>query len=108
MPLARSSSDSVSRLRSLAAIALMLIAALAAYAAQAAPLSSRPLHENWQFRLTPDDPQAAEHKDATGWHAATIPGHVHTDLLAAKLIPDPYVGAREAQLQWIGLAQWEY
>ncbi|WP_430538896.1 beta-mannosidase [Lysobacter capsici] len=108
MPFARSSSDSVSRLRSLAAIALMLIAALAAHAAQAAPLSSRPLHENWQFRLTPDDPQAAEHKGATGWHAATIPGHVHTDLLAAKLIPDPYVGAREAQLQWIGLAQWEY
>ncbi|ATE71841.1 beta-mannosidase [Lysobacter capsici] len=108
MPIARSSSDSVSRLRSLAAIALMLIAALAAYGAQAAPLHSQPLHQNWQFRLVPGDPQAAKHQPATDWHPAQVPGHVHTDLLAAKLIEDPYVGAREAQLQWIGLSQWEY
>ncbi|MGO1072849.1 beta-mannosidase [Lysobacter sp. CA199] len=94
--------------RSLAAIALMLLAVAAAGAAQAAPLAARELHAGWQFRLLPDDPQAAAHTDAAQWHAAQVPGHVHTDLLAAGLIPDPYVGAREAQLQWIGLAGWEY
>lgn len=35
-------------------------------------------------------------------------GSVHTDLLAHRLIPDPYAGAPEAGLQWIGLADWEY
>ena len=31
-----------------------------------------------------------------------------TNLLAHALIRDPYVGAPEAELQWIGLAAWEY
>jgi beta-mannosidase len=74
----------------------------------AAPPSSRTLHEGWQFRLAPDDLLASEHTEATTWHPATVPGNVHTDLLAHRLIPDPYVGAPEAGLQWIGLAQWEY
>lgn len=108
MPDARSASDSITRARRLTAIALLLIAALAAGAAQAAPLDARALHQGWEFRLVPGDPEAAAHPAATQWHAAQVPGHVHTDLLAAKLIDDPYVGAREAQLQWIGLAQWEY
>ena len=108
MPTVRSTSDSVSRLRTLAAIALMLIAASVAYGAHAEPLRAQSLHQGWQFRLAANDPNAAEHKAATQWHDAMVPGHVHTDLLAAKLIDDPYVGAREAQLQWIGLAQWEY
>ncbi|WP_064746710.1 beta-mannosidase [Lysobacter antibioticus] len=94
--------------RSLAALVLMLLAVAAAWSAQAAPLASRELHAGWQFRLLPDDPEAAAHRDATQWRSARVPGHVHTDLLAAGLIVDPYVGAPEAQLQWIGLAGWEY
>ncbi|MGK9221160.1 glycoside hydrolase family 2 protein [Microbacterium barkeri] len=39
---------------------------------------------------------------------ATVPGVVHTDLLAAGLIPDPYDGANESALAWIGLADWRY
>ncbi|ALN57622.1 glycosyl hydrolase, family 2 [Lysobacter enzymogenes] len=90
--------------RLFAAFAALLFAA----AAQAAPLSSRELHQGWQFRLQPGDPEAAAHRAATQWRGAQVPGHVHTDLLAAGLIADPYVGAPEAQLQWIGLAGWEY
>ena len=63
---------------------------------------------DWQFRLLPDSAQAEDHPDATQWRTASVPGTVHTDLLAHGLIPDPYVGAPEAQLQWIGLADWEY
>ncbi|RJT89028.1 glycoside hydrolase family 2 protein [Cryobacterium melibiosiphilum] len=40
--------------------------------------------------------------------AATVPGSVHTDLLAAGLIPDPYLDSNERQLAWIGLADWRY
>ncbi|OFE15996.1 hypothetical protein BA895_21060 [Humibacillus sp. DSM 29435] len=33
---------------------------------------------------------------------ATVPGCVHTDLLAGGLIPDPYLDRNEQQVQWIG------
>ncbi|MDU0366193.1 glycoside hydrolase family 2 protein [Microbacterium sp. KSW4-17] len=39
---------------------------------------------------------------------ATVPGVVHTDLLAAGLIPDPYVDDNEALLAWIGHNAWAY
>ena len=48
--------------------------------------------------------------EATSWlrHAAEVPGCVHTDLLRNGLIPDPYLGANEQQLQWIGEKDWIY
>jgi len=39
---------------------------------------------------------------------AQVPGVVHTDLLAAGLIPDPYVDDNEAALAWIGHSDWGY
>ncbi|MEM9883912.1 MAG: glycoside hydrolase family 2 protein [Planctomycetota bacterium] len=39
---------------------------------------------------------------------ATVPGCVHTDLLAAGLIPDPYVSDHELKVQWIGRTDWRY
>ncbi|MEP6561010.1 MAG: glycoside hydrolase family 2 protein, partial [Nakamurella sp.] len=33
---------------------------------------------------------------------ATVPGCVHTDLLAQRLIPDPYLDLNEGLVQWIG------
>lgn len=80
---------------------------LLATTAQASPVS-RDLGGAWQFRLTPGNQEAAAHAEVTQWRAATVPGTVHTDLLTHKLIPDPYVGAPEAGLQWIGLGDWEY
>ncbi|TCC59498.1 glycoside hydrolase family 2 protein [Kribbella pittospori] len=40
--------------------------------------------------------------------AATVPGEVHTDLLAAGLIPDPFDGDNEGKLAWIGRTDWSY
>jgi len=37
-----------------------------------------------------------------------VPGCVHTDLLAAGLIPDPLVGENETRVQWIGESDWRY
>ncbi|WP_405112884.1 glycoside hydrolase family 2 protein [Micromonospora sp. NBC_01405] len=39
---------------------------------------------------------------------ATVPGCVHTDLLAAGLIPDPYLDDNETALAWIGRTDWVY
>ncbi|NEE00682.1 glycoside hydrolase family 2 protein [Phytoactinopolyspora halotolerans] len=39
---------------------------------------------------------------------ATVPGSVHTDLLAAGLIPDPYLDDHERLVAWIGRCDWEY
>ena len=52
----------------------------------------------WQFR------EAGK----TDWHRATVPGCVHTDLLANKLIEDPFYRDNEKKLQWIGKTNWEY
>lgn len=40
--------------------------------------------------------------------AATVPGCVHTDLMAAGLIPDPFLDDNERLLAWIGVCDWEY
>jgi len=39
---------------------------------------------------------------------ATVPGCVHTDLLAAGLIPDPLLDENETLVQWVGECDWRY
>jgi beta-mannosidase len=39
---------------------------------------------------------------------ATVPGVVHLDLLAAGLIPDPYLDLNEAAVAWVGRTDWTY
>jgi beta-mannosidase len=52
----------------------------------------------WQFR-----------EAGTGdWLPATVPGTVHTDLLANGKIPDPFYRTNERELQWIDKKDWEY
>ena len=77
-------------------------------AASAFPATAAPLQAQWEFRMLPGDAQGAAHPGLQQWRTAKVPGSVHTDLLAHGLIRDPYVGAPEAELQWIGLADWEY
>lgn len=96
------------RVRSLLRLVAGLSLVFAAASAFADPPGGLVIGDGWQFRLVPGNAQAATHRDAVEWHAAKVPGTVHTDLLANDLIPDPYVGAPEAGLQWIGLADWEY
>jgi beta-mannosidase len=54
--------------------------------------------ENWTFNK----------QNETKKLKATIPGTVHTDLFANQLIPDPFFGSNEKQLQWIENENWEY
>ncbi|WP_067505472.1 glycoside hydrolase family 2 protein [Actinoplanes sp. TFC3] len=59
--------------------------------------SYRELHEGWI--LTGGDVTDV---------AATVPGSVHTDLLAAGIIEDPCLGSNEAEVAWIGRTDWVY
>lgn len=56
------------------------------------------LNGEWQMRRA----------DETTWRPARVPGCVHTDLLRAGEIPDPYVGRNDLSLQWIGEKEWVY
>ena len=37
-----------------------------------------------------------------------MPGCVHTDLLAARLVPDPYLDENEGSLAWVSDVDWRY
>ena len=56
------------------------------------------LSGDWQFAQTGQDE----------WLPAKVPGCVHTDLLAAGKIQDPFNRDVEASLQWIGKTDWQY
>lgn len=56
------------------------------------------LNSGWKFRQ----------RDSGAWLPATVPGTVHTDLLANGKIEDPFYRTNELQLQWIDKKDWEY
>ncbi|MBX7172240.1 MAG: hypothetical protein K1X72_14840 [Pyrinomonadaceae bacterium] len=56
------------------------------------------LNSGWKFREV----------NKTEWLLATVPGCVHTDLIANKKIEDPFYRDNEKDLQWIGKTDWEY
>ena len=56
------------------------------------------LNEGWQF----------SENNKNEWLPATVPGCVHTDLLANGKIEDPFYRLNERKLQWIDKKDWEY
>lgn len=56
------------------------------------------LNENWSFN------QVGKNE----WLSATVPGTVHTDLIANDKIEDPFYRLNEHDLQWIDKVDWEY
>ncbi|MEU8260690.1 glycoside hydrolase family 2 protein [Micromonospora sp. NPDC048999] len=69
-------------------------------------MSERTLHEGWALRAVPGPQVPSEIAGRSV--PATVPGCVHTDLLAAGLIPDPYLDDNEDALGWIGRTDWVY
>jgi beta-mannosidase len=61
----------------------------------------QPMHDGWTVSAVTGNP-------AYTGVAATVPGCVHTDLLAAGLIDDPYLDDNETRLGWIGRTGWCY
>jgi beta-mannosidase len=60
-----------------------------------------PVDKNWEFRQ-------GDKEDSKFLPVGQFPTNVHLDLLHHKLIPDPYIGKNELDVQWIGEAQWIY
>ncbi|NSL88593.1 glycoside hydrolase family 2 protein [Chitinophaga sp. Mgbs1] len=56
------------------------------------------MSSGWEFSRT----------DEGIWRPATVPGTVHTDLMAQHLIPDPFAGTNEKAVQWVDKKDWQY
>ncbi len=86
------------------ALLLLVLTAISGYSqtkARTTPGTGKltiPIKTGWQFREVGKD----------AWRAATVPGCVHTDLLASNLIDDPFYRDNEQKQQWIGKTDWEY
>ncbi|RPD44508.1 glycoside hydrolase family 2 protein [Hymenobacter sediminis] len=81
--------------RALASLAFLLL--LQVQPAQAQKATTL-LTSGWRFKQVSKD----------NWAPATVPGTVHTDLLATKQIEDPLYRDNETKQQWIGKTDWEY
>ncbi|KAG9258178.1 family 2 glycosyl hydrolase [Emericellopsis atlantica] len=65
------------------------------------PTSTVAIDKNWQFK-------EAKKADSEYLPVGQFPTNVHLDLLHHKLIPDPYIGKNELEVQWIGETVWVY
>ncbi len=61
-------------------------------------MNQQTLSGTWRFRQA----------NTSTWFPAQVPGGVHTDLMAADQIPDPFVEDRELDVQWVAEKDWEY
>ena len=68
------------------------------------------LPQPWTLRAlpSPDRPEQVPAQVAGRVFAAQVPGCVHTDLMAAQALPDPYLDANEEQVAWVGRTDWVY
>jgi beta-mannosidase len=61
-----------------------------------------------RWRLNLNGPWQAAQADSTESIKATVPGCIHTDLMAAGKIPDPFFRDNEQAVQWVGEKTWVY
>jgi beta-mannosidase len=78
-------------------LSIMCLITLAAMA-QTSPHSLTELKDNWNMQRFGQNV----------WVKATVPGCVHTDLIANHLIKDPFYRDNEKSLQWIDKYSWVY
>jgi len=68
-----------------------------------------PLHQGWQVACPHWlEPPATLGYSRLDWLPATVPGSVHTDLMAAGVVADPFAGLLELGVQWIDGERWSY
>ena len=75
-----------------------VISAIAIAVVVSATPQRQMLHEGWQFKQV----------RGTNWFPATVPGVVHTDLMANGIIEDPFFQLNERGVQWVDKEDWEY
>lgn len=60
-----------------------------------------PVDKNWEFKQL-------DKEDAEFLPVSQFPTNIHLDLIHHKIIPDPFIGKNELDVQWVGEAQWVY
>ncbi|GJD03282.1 glycosyl hydrolase family 2 [Colletotrichum higginsianum] len=60
-----------------------------------------PIDKKWQFKQADKD-------DSDLLAVSQFPTNVHLDLIHHNIIPDPFIGKNELDVQWIGEKQWLY
>jgi beta-mannosidase len=60
-----------------------------------------PINKNWTFKQ-------GNKSDSKFLPVARFPTNVHLDLIANKIIEDPFIGKNENDVQWIGEVPWIY
>ncbi|TDZ47151.1 Beta-mannosidase B [Colletotrichum trifolii] len=66
-----------------------------------APRTITPIDKNWHFKQV-------DKNDSELLPVGQFPTNVHLDLIHHNIIPDPFIGKNELDVQWIGEAQWLY
>ena len=61
-----------------------------------------------QWRLDLAGPWQVRKEPGEDFFPASVPGCIHTDLLASGKIPDPFYRDNEKAVQWVGEANWVY
>ena len=56
------------------------------------------LNEGWQFSQVND----------SVWYDAEVPGSVQADLIEHGVLPDPFYGTNEKDIQWVEDEDWDY
>jgi len=56
------------------------------------------IKEGWTFKQV----------RGNNWYPATVPGVIHTDLIANEIIEDPFYRLNERGVQWVDKEDWEY
>lgn len=74
----------------------LMLAVLFGFAMQAQQTIS--LNDGWQF----------SQKGKDTWYDAEVPGSVQRDLIRLGVLPDPYVGVNENEVQWPEMEDWDF
>src|SRR5688572_28909205 len=71
-------------------------------------LGSREAGAAWSLELLEAPAGLSKPALKGGQLPAEVPGCVHTDLMRAGLLADPYLGMNELEARWIGECSWRY
>lgn len=77
-------------------LAVMLLMAITA---SASPVRQSLDGSDWKFK---------QQRGIGIWYGATVPGVIHTDLMANEIIEDPFYRLNERGVQWVDKEDWVY
>ncbi len=71
-------------------------------------MTSTNLSTRWFFKAAGELPFHRPQIQSVDWLPATIPGHVHLDLVDNGIVADPFTDRREIGCAWVDETDWTY